>query len=246
MVTFPREMAWSGASPRKPMMVTVAALATECRLMACQVTRSGVQECAAARCGVSLGGSFVSATQSGSILPMRRRQVRSEPGWLVRPGDATRIDPADAHALALGGPVNRRRAIAERDVDSPEGDTLPAIAPQERRGRDLGRKDRSFFRIIDRDHRRCACSERACSRALAGFHTIGRARGQRHQKARQKNHPGRQAGHHWQPAIKPAYSPARRGLRAPKSEGCRLTPINADKTKTLNLSYRCLSVFIGG
>ena len=33
--------------------------------------RSGVQVCAAACCGVSFGGSLVSAIQSGSILPMR-------------------------------------------------------------------------------------------------------------------------------------------------------------------------------
>ena len=54
-------------------MLTVAALATEFRLMACQVAGSGVQVCAAARLGVSRGGSFVGATQSGSILPMRGR-----------------------------------------------------------------------------------------------------------------------------------------------------------------------------
>jgi hypothetical protein len=54
-------------------MVTVAALATEWRLMACQVASSGVQECAAASCGVSRGGWLVSAAHSGSILPMRRR-----------------------------------------------------------------------------------------------------------------------------------------------------------------------------
>jgi hypothetical protein len=54
-------------------MVTVAALATEWRLMACHIAESGIQECAAARRGISLGGSLVAATQSGSILPMRRR-----------------------------------------------------------------------------------------------------------------------------------------------------------------------------
>ena len=54
-------------------MVTVAAPETECRLTVCQVSGSGVQECAALNWGVSLGGSFVVATQSGSILPMRSR-----------------------------------------------------------------------------------------------------------------------------------------------------------------------------
>ena len=52
-----------------PVAATVAALATECRLMACQVAGSGVQECAAGWGG----GWLVSATQSGSSLPMRMR-----------------------------------------------------------------------------------------------------------------------------------------------------------------------------
>src|ERR1017187_4390399 len=70
-VTFPRETTSWGASPRKPLMVTVAGRATECRLMACHIAGSGVQECAAAIWGVSFGGALVSATQSGSIQPMR-------------------------------------------------------------------------------------------------------------------------------------------------------------------------------
>src|ERR1035441_2008888 len=72
-VIFPRETTSAGASPRKPLIVTVAGLATECRLMACHIAGSGVQECAAAIWGVSFGGALVSATQSGSIQPMRGR-----------------------------------------------------------------------------------------------------------------------------------------------------------------------------
>src|ERR1035438_6613109 len=70
-VIFPRETTSAGASPRKPVMVTVAVLAAECRLMACHLAGSGVQEPAAAIWGVSFGGALVSATQSGSIQPMR-------------------------------------------------------------------------------------------------------------------------------------------------------------------------------
>ena len=72
-MTLPRETAWSGASARNPVMVTVAATATDCRLMACQVAGSGFQACAADSGGVSLGGSLVSATQSGSMGPTGRR-----------------------------------------------------------------------------------------------------------------------------------------------------------------------------
>src|ERR1019366_7151484 len=72
-VTFPWETTCAGASSRKPLIVTVARLATEGRLMACHIARSGVQECAAAIWSVSFGGALVSATQSGSIHPIRRR-----------------------------------------------------------------------------------------------------------------------------------------------------------------------------
>src|SRR5664279_3637072 len=82
MLTFPRETACSGASPRKPVMVSVAALEAEYRLIACHIAGSGVQECAAVNWGVSLGGSFVSATQSGSILPMRSRSPL-EVAWIA-------------------------------------------------------------------------------------------------------------------------------------------------------------------
>ena len=41
--------------------------------MAVQVAASGIQVCAAACCGVSSGGLLVSATERGSISPMRRR-----------------------------------------------------------------------------------------------------------------------------------------------------------------------------
>src|ERR1035438_9353517 len=71
MPAAPRETACAGASPRNPVMVTVAGRETERRLMVCHAAGSGVQECAAANWGVSAGGSFVSATQSGSILPAR-------------------------------------------------------------------------------------------------------------------------------------------------------------------------------
>src|SRR5665811_2548803 len=99
---------------------------------------------------------------------MRRRQLGRELGRLVGVGDAIRIDPANAQALAPGRRVKRGRAIAERDVDPPEDGAFPAIAPKERRGRDLRRGNLSFLRIIDRDGR--------WSLALAGFHAIRRVR----------------------------------------------------------------------
>ena len=68
--------------------------------------------------------------------------------------------------------MNRRRAGPERDVDAPQGHAFRGIAPKERRGRDLGRKNRSFPGIIDRDRRRRA----RCTRGH-----------RRQQKTRQKN-----------------------------------------------------------
>src|ERR1035438_5506013 len=168
MATLPRETAWSGESPRKPVMVTVAALDTECRFIACHVTGSGVQECAAANCGVSLGGSLVSATQSGSIFPMRRRspldvtRIVAAPlpketsiRHKVTPFPRSRqrnvgavfsdlIDLSYAQALTLGRHTNSGRAIAKRDFDPPQGNAFSAIAPKERRGR-VFRSDRSFL-----------------------------------------------------------------------------------------------------
>ncbi len=51
----------------------MASLSAERFPMAAQVARSGIHVCAAANSGVSRGGWLVSATQSGSILPMRSR-----------------------------------------------------------------------------------------------------------------------------------------------------------------------------
>ncbi len=66
----PRDTGWRAFPAAKPLMVTVAAPATECFLIAAQVAGSGIQVRAAACCGVSLGGRFVGATQRGSISPM--------------------------------------------------------------------------------------------------------------------------------------------------------------------------------
>ena len=62
-------------------MVTTAGFAVDLRLIACHVALSGVQVRAAANSGASSGGSLVSAAQSGSMGPTRRRG----------PGDCLRI-----------------------------------------------------------------------------------------------------------------------------------------------------------
>src|SRR5271157_1966184 len=69
----PRDTGWRAFPEAKPLMVTVAAPATECFLMAAQVAGSGIQVWAAACWGVRAGGLLVGATQRGSISPMRIR-----------------------------------------------------------------------------------------------------------------------------------------------------------------------------
>ena len=104
-----------------------AAPPTERFLMALPTAaRAGVQVCAAACSGVRRGGSLVSATQSGSIGPMRRRGPREM-------------------ARMAGDPS------ANGDLDAPAGGVLGGVAPEEGGRRDFGREDGTVLGVIDRD-----------------------------------------------------------------------------------------------
>src|SRR3974390_1747329 len=73
MVMVPREAAAPGCPVRTPMIVTMASCSLECSLISCQAAAVGVQVCAAACLGVSVGNSLLAETQRGSISPMRGR-----------------------------------------------------------------------------------------------------------------------------------------------------------------------------
>src|ERR1017187_9090174 len=66
----PRDTGWRAFPGAKPLMVTVAAPATDCFLIAVQVAGAGIQVWPSACCGVRLGGRLGGETQRESISPM--------------------------------------------------------------------------------------------------------------------------------------------------------------------------------
>src|ERR1035441_8836018 len=71
ILTWPLETGCFRSSSRNPVIAKVAGDPTERFLIASQVPASGIQVCAAACSGVSLGSSLLDETASGSISPMR-------------------------------------------------------------------------------------------------------------------------------------------------------------------------------
>ena len=72
-------------------------------------------------------------------------------GQFIRSGNTTRVDLADAQTLARGLRMDCGGAVAERHIDRPRGGLTRIVAPKEGRGGDLGRKDRSFCWVVDRN-----------------------------------------------------------------------------------------------
>jgi len=105
------------------------------------------------------------ATEYLDVLPgpnvwnpgMCRSLLRRKLGQLVRSRDAALVDLPDAHGLAKGIDVDSRRSIRKSDVDAPSVGVFRGVAPDEGRGCDLRREDRSLEGIIDRN-RGHACS----------------------------------------------------------------------------------------
>src|SRR5664279_948572 len=71
ILTWPLETGCFRSASRNPVIAMVAGDPTERFLTASQVPASGIQVCAAACSGVSLGGSLLGEAASGSISPMR-------------------------------------------------------------------------------------------------------------------------------------------------------------------------------
>ena len=102
---------WSAAE--SPVKVAVAGPATECFLMSPQVPSSGVQLCADACSGVSVGKALVSAMQRESISPTWGGSPRTDKCRAGEPSEnSTSTCQLDAAVLAscqrnVGGTISR-------------------------------------------------------------------------------------------------------------------------------------------
>src|ERR1019366_6964971 len=122
----PRDTGWRAFPAGKPLMATVAAPATDCFLMGAhdegEGIRGGARDC---WCGKS-------------------RELIGGP-------NAARVDLADVHPLARSRRMDGSGTIGERYVDLPGDGARSGVAPEERRGDHVGRKDRPVGRIVDDD-----------------------------------------------------------------------------------------------
>ena len=70
---------------------------------------------------------------------------------LIGGRNAARVDLADVHPLPLCGCVDGSGTVGERYVELPGDGARGGVAPEERWGGHVGRKDRAVGRIVDDD-----------------------------------------------------------------------------------------------